>query len=120
MECAPPRGFPEPTVMWRKDEHELPRDSDRFKVHQSGNLIIEDVSLLDLFLGNELFVILGPTLRQWSLHVRRLEYGRRTCIGSSSIICFGETKFFGEFFAILVGFLKDLQKVCVLCEKRKL
>lgn len=45
MECSAPKGFPEPSVIWRKDEHDLSRDTDRFKIHQSGNLVIENVSL---------------------------------------------------------------------------
>lgn len=47
MECSPPKGFPEPSVIWRKDDHDLPRDTDRFKIHQSGNLVIEDVQRSD-------------------------------------------------------------------------
>ncbi|KAI6239118.1 Immunoglobulin I-set domain protein [Aphelenchoides fujianensis] len=46
LECSPPRGFPEPSVSWRRDEHPLP-DNRRYSVHPSGNLVIENVQRSD-------------------------------------------------------------------------
>ncbi|KAI6188704.1 Immunoglobulin I-set domain protein [Aphelenchoides besseyi] len=46
LECSPPRGFPEPSVSWRRDDHPLP-DNRRYSLHPSGNLIIENVQRSD-------------------------------------------------------------------------
>ncbi|KAG1651101.1 Roundabout 2 [Nymphon striatum] len=44
--CTPPRGFPEPQVMWRKDSHRL-KTGGRIRVKDNGNLVIDDVRLND-------------------------------------------------------------------------
>ncbi|KAI1732012.1 immunoglobulin i-set domain-containing protein [Ditylenchus destructor] len=48
LECSPPKGFPDPVVSWRKDDRDvnLMEDS-RYKLHPSGNLIIENVQRSD-------------------------------------------------------------------------
>ncbi|XP_022095861.1 roundabout homolog 1-like isoform X2 [Acanthaster planci] len=40
LECQPPRGYPEPTVTWSKDDEDVIVDGDRVKVLQDGNLMI--------------------------------------------------------------------------------
>ena len=41
MECSPPRGYPEPTVKWRKDDHLLPMNG-RYRLSGT-NLQINNV-----------------------------------------------------------------------------
>jgi roundabout axon guidance receptor 2 len=48
LECSPPKGFPEPTVFWKKDDRELRLDDDtRITLHPSGNLVIDGVQRSD-------------------------------------------------------------------------
>ncbi|XP_066142071.1 roundabout homolog 2 isoform X1 [Euwallacea fornicatus] len=41
--CGPPRGYPEPTLIWKKDGKVMDIDGRRMKVLDSGNLMISDV-----------------------------------------------------------------------------
>ncbi|XP_030763908.1 roundabout homolog 2-like [Sitophilus oryzae] len=43
LQCGPPRGFPEPTLVWRKDDIEMEIDGKRLRIVDGGNLMISDV-----------------------------------------------------------------------------
>uniref|UniRef100_A0A915HN40 Roundabout n=1 Tax=Romanomermis culicivorax TaxID=13658 RepID=A0A915HN40_ROMCU len=48
MECSPPKGYPEPTVSWKKDNRDLRLNQDsRRTIHSNGDLIIMDVQTSD-------------------------------------------------------------------------
>ncbi|XP_022095889.1 roundabout homolog 2-like [Acanthaster planci] len=47
LECQPPRGYPEPTVTWSKDDEDVIVDGDRVKVLQDGNLMISQARRTD-------------------------------------------------------------------------
>lgn len=48
LECAPPKGFPEPIVVWVKDERELDtQESIKYHLTPEGNLIIENAQRSD-------------------------------------------------------------------------
>ncbi|TMS37275.1 hypothetical protein L596_004245 [Steinernema carpocapsae] len=47
LECSPPEGYPQPTVIWQKDERELRiQDDDRMIMH-GGNIVIDPVQRSD-------------------------------------------------------------------------
>ncbi|KAK0397715.1 hypothetical protein QR680_002236 [Steinernema hermaphroditum] len=47
LECSPPEGYPQPTVIWQKDERELRiQDDDRMTIH-GGNIVIDPVQRSD-------------------------------------------------------------------------
>ncbi|KAF7286749.1 hypothetical protein GWI33_004372 [Rhynchophorus ferrugineus] len=43
LQCGPPRGFPEPTLAWKKDDEDLDIDGKRIRIVDGGNLLIADV-----------------------------------------------------------------------------
>lgn len=43
LQCGPPRGNPEPNVVWKKDGHDLEADGQRIKIIDGGNLMITNV-----------------------------------------------------------------------------
>lgn len=48
LECAPPRGTPEPTVIWRKNGQKLEvENSKRIRIVDGGNLAIQDTRQTD-------------------------------------------------------------------------
>uniref|UniRef100_A0A0N4Z9L2 Roundabout homolog 1-like n=1 Tax=Parastrongyloides trichosuri TaxID=131310 RepID=A0A0N4Z9L2_PARTI len=48
MECAAPKGFPEPEIYWKKENKEIkPQEDSRITIHPHGNLIIENVQKND-------------------------------------------------------------------------
>lgn len=48
LECAPPRGTPEPQISWRKNGQRLDTDnSKRIRVVDGGNLAVQDVRQTD-------------------------------------------------------------------------
>jgi len=48
LECGPPRGHPEPTIYWKKNEEILDVEADRrIRIVDGGNLAIQDVQKTD-------------------------------------------------------------------------
>lgn len=48
LECAPPRGTPEPSVIWRKNGQKLEvENSKRIRIVDGGNLAIQDARQTD-------------------------------------------------------------------------
>lgn len=48
LECAPPRGTPEPVITWRKNGQKLDTDnSKRIRIVDGGNLALQDVRQAD-------------------------------------------------------------------------
>lgn len=48
LECAPPKGIPEPTVVWRKNGQKIETEnSKRFRIVDGGNLAIQDTRQTD-------------------------------------------------------------------------
>lgn len=48
LECAPPRGSPEPQIMWRRNGQKLDTDnSKRVRIVDGGNLALQDVRQAD-------------------------------------------------------------------------
>ncbi|XP_076330516.1 roundabout homolog 1-like isoform X6 [Tachypleus tridentatus] len=47
LDCAPPRGHPDPKVSWEKDGLPVDSESGRIRITGSGNLVIEDVRQSD-------------------------------------------------------------------------
>ncbi|XP_073968953.1 roundabout homolog 2-like isoform X2 [Rhodnius prolixus] len=48
LECGPPKGTPEPSLIWRKDGHNIDIDNtDRMRVVDGGNLMIKEVKPSD-------------------------------------------------------------------------
>lgn len=43
LQCGPPKGHPEPTVVWKKNNDNLEPDGRRIRVVDGGNLMISDV-----------------------------------------------------------------------------
>lgn len=43
LQCSPPKGHPEPTVTWKKDNVNLELDGRRMHIVDGGNLMISDV-----------------------------------------------------------------------------
>lgn len=43
LQCGAPKGHPEPTLHWRKDDKELQIDGRRLRIVDGGNLMISDV-----------------------------------------------------------------------------
>ena len=48
IECGPPRGIPEPTIMWKKNGQKVDVESSkRIRIVDGGNLAIQDVRQTD-------------------------------------------------------------------------
>lgn len=47
LQCGPPKGHPDPSVMWKKDGRDLDLDGRRIRVVDGGNLMISDVRQYD-------------------------------------------------------------------------
>lgn len=47
LQCGPPKGHPEPTVVWKKDGKDLDLDGRRIRIVDGGNLMISDVRQYD-------------------------------------------------------------------------
>ncbi|KAK4877038.1 hypothetical protein RN001_009544 [Aquatica leii] len=47
LQCGPPKGNPEPTVIWKKDGKTVDVDSRRVRIVDGGNLLINDVRQYD-------------------------------------------------------------------------
>ena len=43
MECAPPRGYPEPIISWKRNGEKIKTGFGRFRIVNTGNLEISDV-----------------------------------------------------------------------------
>ena len=43
LECIPPRGYPEPTVLWKKDGNIINLINDRIKLIKGSNIMISNV-----------------------------------------------------------------------------
>lgn len=47
LQCGAPKGYPEPTLVWKKDEKDLDVDGRRIRIVDGGNLMISDVRQYD-------------------------------------------------------------------------
>lgn len=47
LQCGPPKGHPEPNVVWKKDGKDLDLDGRRIRIVDGGNLMISDVRQYD-------------------------------------------------------------------------
>lgn len=47
LQCGPPKGHPEPTIHWKKDNKEVDLDGRRVRIVDGGNLMISDVRQYD-------------------------------------------------------------------------